>query len=168
MRGYRTQNILTATTDSVLTACLAWTAVETQRKRAEQVRKQVHRKFHCWPENRFSSQKNFVGVDNNGYSFLPEIEERLQTGSVLPISNGLIFHHGRQLPSYSQDNYSAPSWVLDNTLAINSGLENKTWHLWDEVLAASPALFRRDGQQCSFTVIALWNPTCTLAARADV
>lgn len=107
-KGYRAQNVLTATTDSVLT-CLAWTAVEIQRKRVKQVWKQGHREFHCWPENRFSSQQNFVGVDNNVCSFLPEMEERLQTGSVLPISNGLIFHHSRQLPSHSQDNYSAPS-----------------------------------------------------------
>lgn len=110
-----------------------------------------------------------MGVDNNVYSCLSEIEEEgPRTGSVLHISNRLICDRSRQLQSHSQDNYSAPSWVLDNTLLINSGLENKPWRLRDEVLAASPDPFRRDGQQCSFTVIAVWNPTCTLAARADV
>lgn len=89
-----------------------------------------------------------MGVDHNVYSCLSEIEEeRQQRGSVLPISSRLICDHSRQLQSHSQDNYSAPSRVLDNTLVINSGLENKPWRLWDEVLAASPDLFRRDGQQ---------------------
>lgn len=54
-------------------------------------------------------------------------EEGPQTGSVLHISKRLICDHNRQLQSHSRDNYSAPSRVLDNTLVINSGLENKSW-----------------------------------------
>lgn len=100
-----------------------------------------------------------MGVDNNVYSCRSEIEEDgLQTGSVLHISNRLICDHSRHLQSHSRDNDSAPSRVPDNSLVINSGLENKPWRTWDEVLAASPDLFRRDGQQRSFTVIAVWKP----------
>lgn len=67
-----------------------------------------------------------MGVDDNVYSCLSEIEEeRPQTESVLHISNRLICDHGRQLQSHSRDNDSAPSRVLNNTLVINSGLENK-------------------------------------------
>lgn len=67
-----------------------------------------------------------MGIDNNVYSCLSEIEEEgPQAGSVLHLLNHLICDHVRQLQSHSQDNYGAPSRVLDNTLVINSALENK-------------------------------------------
>lgn len=102
------------------------TAVEIQKGHVKSFFKQVHRAFLCWPENGFLSEQNFASVDDNVYSCPSEIEkERPQTGSALHISDWLICDYGRQLQSHSQDNYSAPSRVLDNTLVINLGLENK-------------------------------------------
>lgn len=53
--------------------------------------------------------------------------------SVCLMLNRLILHLCDQLPSHTRDNYSVPSWELDNTLVINSDFRKKTWHLWNEV-----------------------------------